>query len=222
MARPVQPTTVLLQRIRAQDKQALNDLLAQIQPEVEKCVRRIRSPQIKRYFDTLDTSQDFMVDLVRYLPGVQIEDGDTFRRLMFRMVKNTLLDQNDYIKAARRRLCDVQPLGSDTVLDLDLPRQIVSGPSTVVDQEEQNARIRLALGLLPPDEQELVLRHQFEHQTFGEIGKRMGLSEDAARMRFNRTMVKLTGLIGKLRRGDLKHVLDDADRADETGAAEAV
>ena len=63
---------------------------------------------------------------------------------------------------------------------------------------------RLDPELLEPEDRQVVMLRQWHEFEFAEIGQRMGLSEDAARMRFQRALPKLARKLEGLRRGELE------------------
>ena len=61
--------------------------------------------------------------------------------------------------------------------------------------------MRLALELLEPEDRQVLLLRQWQELEFAAVGARMGLSEDAARMRFQRALPKLAKKLEALRSG---------------------
>jgi RNA polymerase sigma factor (sigma-70 family) len=201
--------TRLLRRIRDNDSGALAELLGAYGAQIERWVRKERGQVVGSRFETMDCVQDVTLDLVRYLPNVKIADSQAFRALLYRMIQNSLRNKYDYLTARRRSLAREQPIGTDTVLDLDPPDPRASTPSSLVAKEERRAWIRLGLALLDGEDQEVVLRHQFEGESFTDMSRSLGSTPDAVRMRFNRALIKLNTVVGKLRRGKARELADD-------------
>jgi len=67
--------------------------------------------------------------------------------------------------------------------------------------------LQLALELLEPAEREIVLGRQWQGLTFKELGEGLGISEEAARKRFDRAVAHLAQLVQRLRSGQLRDVL---------------
>ena len=63
--------------------------------------------------------------------------------------------------------------------------------------------MRLALELLDPEDRQLIVLRQWDNLEFNEIGEKMGLAPDAARMRFNRALPKLAMKVQQLQRGQI-------------------
>lgn len=194
-------TTRLLELAQGGDRAALDDLLAQVMPLIERCVRREQGALIRSKYETVDCAQDVAIDLIRYLPRVQVNNRRTFHALLYRMVQSSLHNKYDFLTAHRRAITREKPLQAGTVLILDPPDPNAPTPSMVMAKEERRSWIRFALALLKPEEQELIFRHQFDDESFIEIGEALGTSPDAVRMRFNRALTRLNSMVGKLRQG---------------------
>ena len=193
-------TTYLLVRVREGDRRALEELLERILPRIEMWVRRKSGRDVASKFDPLDCVQDVALNLVQYLPKVEIQDSDALYGLLYRMAVNTLQSKREYLMARRRRLTLERPLDAGGSVTLDPPDQGES-PSMQVSRAERQAWIRFALALLPEDDQELIFRHHYDGESFVEIGEARGTTPDTQRMRFNRAMAKLNSIVGKLKRG---------------------
>ena len=95
-----------------------------------------------------------------------------------------------WIHAQRRAIAKVRPLPPDTVLNLDLPRDKVKTPSKAAEKHEGEAWVRLGMEFLGPEDRQVLILRQWQGLSFKEIGKEIGTSENAARMRhdcFNTT-----------------------------------
>jgi RNA polymerase sigma-70 factor (ECF subfamily) len=80
-------------------------------------------------------------------------------------------------------------------------------PSAAADRNEKRAWIRLALELLDTADRDVVLLRQWDGLSFAEVGERLGIREDAARMRFERAVARLARLVARLRAGEIAQVL---------------
>lgn len=203
--------TRYLERIRENDAGALADLLDRYLPVIETWVRRERGDLVRSGFETVDCVQDVALDLVRYLPNVEVANTEAFRGLVYRMIQNSLRNKYHYLQVRRRSLAREDPLGSDTVLRLDAIEESAAGPITVLDEREKQAWIRFALALMDPDDQVLLMRRIYDGESFPRLAEELAIEPDAARMRFNRAKAKLYLLIGRLRRGRLEELCSDAD-----------
>ena len=77
-------------------------------------------------------------------------------------------------------------------------------PSQHAQRKESSAWVRIGLELLDPEQRELVILRQWEGKSFSEIGAKLNIHENAARMRFQRALKKLGEEVCKLRGGDVE------------------
>ena len=98
---------------------------------------------------------------------------------------------------------------SDTVLSLDPPVDTVTRPPQAAERDEQQAWVRLALEFLAPLDRETIWLHEWENLNFRQIGERLNISEDAARMRFQRALPKLAKRVQELQSGKVGDVLEE-------------
>ncbi|HKE01888.1 MAG TPA: sigma-70 family RNA polymerase sigma factor, partial [Planctomycetota bacterium] len=128
--------------------------------------------------------------------------------------ENTLRDRHKWFTARRRAAALERPLPPSTVLTLRQSTRRGETPSRRVDRDEKEAWVRLALDLLDDEPRELIVLHEWEGLPFAEIGARIGTTEDAARMRYQRAVAKLALKIGELRRGEVESAVG-GDAGDE-------
>ena len=207
MIRTGSPTALLLDSWNAGDRTALDSLLERHLPWIELLVRRRLGPRLRRKHQTGDIVQEAVVKFLRYGPRIQIASDDAFRALFARIVENVLRDENDWFAARRRSLALEKPLPSTTILHLQAVRGTEDSPSRVVQKQEQEAWIRLGIELLDPKERTILVLHEWDRESFLKIGKRYGISKDAARMRFQRALKRLAGMVVMLRRGQILKAL---------------
>jgi len=200
--------TSLLEPYYSGDEDSLNKLLEEYLPWIHTQVRRRLGPFLRQKEQSSDYVQEAMFQFLRDSPKLQISDGKQFRALMARIVENVLRDRNDWFRAQRRAIASERPLPSDTVLNLDPPQgEARASPSQVALQHEREAWVRLGLDLLEQEQRRIILLRDFEGLTFGEIGKALDISYDAARLRYNRAFEVLTEKVWVLRYGRLEDAL---------------
>ena len=201
-------TVQFLQAWNQGDRKGLDSLLAHHLPWIQAHVRKRLGSLLRNRGETVDFVQDAMIQFLQYGPRIQITDDNHFRALMMRIVENTIRDKHDWFTAKRRALSRENPLPRDTILCLDPPRARVRTPSMEAHESEQEAWIRLGMELMDPEDREVLILRQWEDLPFAEIGERLGLSEDAARMRNNRAVSKLGKIVGNLRRGKIAGLVE--------------
>lgn len=194
-------TTQLLRLWHEGDRKALEALIGRELPWVRAQARRRLGPLLKARAETEDYVQEALLEVLRYAPRFFVADGDRFRALLLRILENVIRDEHDRYSAFRRDVSRERPLPPDSVLHLDPPAGSVNRPSQEAERAEWEAWVRLGMELLDPEVRHvLVLRH-WDGLSFADMGKALGIGEDAARMRLNRATASLAGRIQELRAG---------------------
>ena len=202
-------TRQLLQRLRAGDRTALDALLARDLHWIRGDVRRRLGPALRTRLESADIVQEAMVEFLRYGAPFLVSDQEQFRRLAARVVENVIGHQYDRFTAQRRELQRERPLPSEDVLDLDARRAGHGTPSQDAQRREREACVRLGLELLEAQDREAILLREWDALPLAEMGTRLGISEDAARMRYKRAVLRLARKVRQLREGKLAESLDE-------------
>ncbi len=199
----------LLVRWQLGDRMALNALLEIHLPWIQQHVNRRLGPLLRRRGDPEDFVNDAVLEILTYAPRFHVQSEALFRGLVARVVENTLRDQHERYTAQRRSLSRERGLPSDSQLLRDPPTSSPTTPSQIVDTNERKAWIRFGTELLSPMDREAVILRSRMHLSFVEIGARLRISPDSARMRFERAMIRLGDLVAQLRRGELQRLPED-------------
>lgn len=197
-------TRVLLEKWHAGDRAAIDALVARDLPWIRDYVHGRLGALLRARGETMDYVQDAVIGLLGYVPRFLTNDRARFRALVARIVENHLRDAHDFHSAEKRAPARERELPPDSVLDLDGGGKAVTQPGSAVARNEQDAWVRLALELLEPEDRKILMLRQWHELDFAEIGRRMGLSQDAARMRFQRALPKLALQLKALRSGALE------------------
>jgi DNA-directed RNA polymerase specialized sigma24 family protein len=112
--------------------------------------------------------------------------------------------------ARRRNWARERPIPADTVLYLDPAKRAGETPSVAANRNEEEAWVRLGLELLDPEKRDLVVLRQWDQLSFAEIGEKLAITENAARLRYLRALNDLSNTITALRRGDVAAALTTA------------
>jgi len=204
------PTTrVLLTRWHEGDELARDELLARHLGWIQSRVHERLGPELRARGTTGDYVHDIACEILQYMPRFLVQDGDRFRALICRIVENVLRDRSDWYAAKRRSRSRERPLPSDTVLHLDPPRQRVATPTTDADRKEREAWVRLGLELLDGVDRAVLVRREWEGETFTKIAAQLGMSVDAAERRYKRAFERLAMKVRALRRGDLDRAIEE-------------
>jgi RNA polymerase sigma-70 factor (ECF subfamily) len=208
-------TAELLLRWAQGDPQALADLVQQDGSWIENHVRRRLGPLLRRRADTQDVVQNTLLEVLRCGPRFVCADRGHLRALLAKMVENVLRAQAAHDQAGMRDVRrEVRPAvrtDSGSVLILDARSAAVTRPSLAAERSETRDWVRLALELLDPEDRNIVQWREQDELSFAEIANRLGVAEDAARMRFNRALPKLARKLKALRAGNLESVLGSDD-----------
>ena len=97
-------------------------------------------------------------------------------------------------------------------------RSDAAGPPTVAARAEELGWIRLGLEFLPATERRLVRERTFEERDFASIAADCSMTRDAARMRYQRALLKLAGIVQRLQQGELDGLLTERQGADESSS----
>lgn len=196
-------TPLLLERWHRGDDQALAALVELHLPWLREHVQRRLGPFLRRHGEAEDYLQDAVLDFLRDAPRFQVRDGAQLRGLLARVVENTLRDKNDWFRAKRRDLARAATVPSDSVLALDPALQRSTTPSRDATRNEIRDWVRLGLELLEAEERKVILAREYEDRSFVEIGAELGMTANAARMRWVRAVARLAEVMQQLKNGTL-------------------
>ncbi|MFH2000889.1 MAG: sigma-70 family RNA polymerase sigma factor [Planctomycetota bacterium] len=201
-------TSMLLNQWHAGDPAGLQGLLEAHLPWLRSYAHTRLGHVLRSKAETQDYVQDAVLEFLLYAPRVHISDKDHFRALLVRILENVMCSKYDWFTAKRRWVAKERPIPSDTVLRLDPPEGGTKTPSRALQQSEEEAWVRLGLELLDSGGRELLILRQWEKMSFAQIGRQLGITEDAARMRHNSAMGRLGEKIWLLREGRLPQALE--------------
>ncbi|MCC6781728.1 MAG: sigma-70 family RNA polymerase sigma factor [Planctomycetes bacterium] len=201
-------TVDLLRAWHGGDRAALLALVDRDREWVFARVRRGRGPLLQRDADTIDHVQDLMLEVLEYSPRFLVRDRAQFRALVARMIDNLLIDG---ARRAARRPRFASPVtaqtGQESIVSLDPALRVSDAPPERAAQAEELDWLRLGLEFLDDDERKVVRAHRLEGRTFVEIGSELGLEPNTVRMRCNRAVLRLAGIVRRLQSGGLDDLL---------------
>jgi len=191
----------------AGDPEALARLLERNLAWIRRRVEKRMGPLLEAKGSATDYVQDAMVEILRYGPRFVLSDEAQFRALMAKIIENVLRGRHDWFTAGRRAAAKERPIESESLIELDPASATGTTPSQALDRSDSVEMLRLAIGLLEEDDREVVVLRQWDGLPFEEVGFRLGISADAARMRFQRALVEVAAKVSLLRRGELGALL---------------
>jgi RNA polymerase sigma-70 factor (ECF subfamily) len=190
-------TSVLLQRLRSGDRDALVALFDHYRPRLRQMLRLRMDPRVAARFDASDVLQDAYLDAAHqiegYLQHSQVDIYVWLRELAWERLLNL---QRRHLGAKCRAVeRDVPlPAESSALLAKALLAQGPS-PSQAVLQEELRRRLQRALEKLKPPDREVILMRHYEEMSNGEVAQTLGLSASAATMRYGRALFRLKEIL---------------------------
>jgi RNA polymerase sigma factor (sigma-70 family) len=209
------PTRALLERWRDGDQGAIDLLLQRELPWVRELVRRHLGPKLKGRMGESDCVQEAMLDFLRDGVRFVVADRHQLRGLLARIVDNNLRDQDAWWRARRRAADREQPLPSRSSLDLAATG---ARPSAAAHAGEAREWVRLAVELIDPEDRKVIVRRDWDGVEFTELGAELGLSANAARMRWVRAVARLGDKVAELRSGrTLRAVREESVLASRAG-----
>lgn len=196
----------LLHRWRQGEPAALDALIERNRDFLRGYVGARVGARLRARAEIDDFVQEALLRAVAFAPGIEPCDTVQVQALLARIAENVLRDQHDH-HAAQRRNAERETLMSPS--ELDRPAWTATTPARHAGRREDHTWVRLAVELLEAEDRVVVMRHQWQGETFKSIGERLGIGESGARMRFQRALPKLLRKVQMLRSGKI----DDALRA---------
>ncbi|HRG96082.1 MAG TPA: RNA polymerase sigma factor [Polyangiaceae bacterium] len=171
----------LLHRATLGDRAAMNDLLEEVAPVIEK--------QLLRYPVSDDDRRDLLqAALIQITRRVGSFRGDSsFSTWLFRVTANEALMMMRSQRRLRARIS-----GGYELDDLaDLAGTVEHGAEHAAAQLEEAAAVQEAIRTLPDDYREVVVAHYASDLSLHEIAATMSLTESAVRSRLHRARARL-------------------------------
>lgn len=204
-------TTELLRRWRDGDEGALAELMRQSLPLIRRAARAKLGAELRAKVTTDDVVQEAVLDFLRNGPRDLPVDSNQLHALLVRIVVNTVRDQGQWFRAARRHLARERNLASS---QLPIDEHGATDPVDTAARGELATRLRLALELLDERDRRLIVWREWQKRAFADIGSELQIGEEGARSAFRRALLHLRETMARLRRGELEAVLGELDRRD--------
>lgn len=190
-------TQQLLNHAREGDGDAVNALLERHRNAVRRMIDLRMDQVLKRRVDASDIVQEVMIEANRRLNDYLADPSMPFHLWLRQMAKDRLIDAHRRHRGAARRSMDrEQPLATaaSNESSLDLMAQLRDTeltPAAAATWHELERRFQIACDQLDTQDQEVVLMRHFEHLSNGETAEALGLTPQAASMRYLRAMRRL-------------------------------
>jgi RNA polymerase sigma-70 factor (ECF subfamily) len=189
-------TSVLLERIRRGDRQALGQLLSRVRPDLCDFVDNHLDARLRARLDPSDIVQDVHLEVVRRIDDFLRRRPMPFHLWLRKTAYERLLNLRRDHQRARRSVEREVPMPERS--SLLMVRPLLHGPSTPSNQAEAREiaeRIRKAVAeLLERDREILTMRHT-EELSYEEIGCLLEIKPAAARQRYGRALIRLQSVL---------------------------
>lgn len=198
----LQPTQVLLDRVRQGDGAAVNGLLERHREAIKRMIGRRMDRVVQHRVDASDIVQDVMIEANRRLGDYLANPIMPFQLWLRHMARDRLIDAHRRHRVASSRSVDREvslavPDDGDRS-QADLAGQIADReltPAAAATWHELERRFAAAVETLDEADRQIVLLRHFEHLSTAEAAETLGLSKAAAGMRYLRAMRRLRVLL---------------------------
>jgi RNA polymerase sigma-70 factor, ECF subfamily len=182
------PTSAdLLRRAKAGSADALDELYERCGGRLLAYIRLRIGRDLRTKLESRDILQVTLLKSLEHLTEFRGSHTPSLMAWLAKIADHEIRDRVDYHRRERR------DAAREVVIDTDaaLPAPARSALTKAIFNERA-AELERALESLAPDHREIILLRKFEELPFGEIGRRLGRSEDACRMLLARAMTALT------------------------------
>jgi RNA polymerase sigma-70 factor (ECF subfamily) len=190
-------TERLLDRVRAGDRQAFEELLVQYRPNLRRFVVLRLDLRLRARVDPSDIVQEAQLEAVRRLDAYLADPVLPLPLWLRQLAQDRLvMAYRRHVKAACRGVRQEVPLPEKS--SLVLARQLLargSTPSQKLEREELVRRVRQAVAQLADADREILLMRSFEGLAFEEVSCLLKIDAAAARKRHGRALLRLGKLL---------------------------
>src|SRR5215470_9565401 len=191
-------TIVLIERARAGDRDAVNEIFARYRDRLQRMVDLRLDRRLQARIDASDVIQEAYVDVVSRLdeylrdPRVplflwlRLVVGDRLTKLHRHHLGTQMRDANLEVSLYRGAL----PAASSAALAAQLLGKHTS-PTEAAVRAERILRVQEALNTLDPMDREILSLRHFEELTAAETAQVLGIEEAAAAKRYFRALKRL-------------------------------
>ncbi|HYH69171.1 MAG TPA: sigma-70 family RNA polymerase sigma factor [Urbifossiella sp.] len=179
------PDRDLLAAARAGDRAALGRLMDTFRGYLLAVADGELAPGVRPKAQPSDVVQDAFLEAYRVFDKFAGAEPEQFRAWL----RGILLYK---VSDAHKRYLDAAKRDRDREEPLDAARDTVAGagptPSGAASRDEEARLVSAALGRIDPTDRQVIVWRNWDAVPFAEIGRRLGRSEDAARMLFARAL----------------------------------
>lgn len=173
---------------------AIAQLLEAYRPLLLKLANAQLDPELRQKAAASDLVQNSLIKASLAFPGCKFQSvQDVISWLQEILANEVVTAHRRYRKAKKRDARRERPISSPySRMWIDyLSIHSQTDDSVALSREEVIVAVRLALDRLPPHYRQVITWRYADGLTFSQIGLKLGSSEDAARMLWNRAMKRL-------------------------------
>ena len=186
-------TQALLEKVRAGDAAALEQLFARHRPYLRRVIEARLDRKLSARVDASDVIQETQLDAARRIEKFLDLASVPFKVWLRKTAHERLLDiRRRHAGAARRSVERETELADRTALEFaQLLTRSASTPSRQMSKEELVQRVRRAVAELPAVDREILLMRSLEGLSYSEAGYILDIDPDVARKRHGRALMRL-------------------------------
>ena len=173
------PDPDLFLRAGSGDQEALGQVVALCQERLLARIRLMMGPEARACLESGDVLQDVLSEAIRGLRAGDLRDERTFLRWVTAIARHHIVDE-----VRRRREQSMDALSSE--LSAGAPSAVAC-----LTSEEAVQRLVEAMEELEPTRQRAVELRALEGQSWADVARALGRSEDAARKLYHRALLEL-------------------------------
>jgi RNA polymerase sigma-70 factor (ECF subfamily) len=195
-------TTRLLERARAGDKQALNELIGRHRARLRRMVELRLDRRLQSRIDASDVIQEAYVEVVRRLGEYLSEPSYPLFLWLRLIVGERLLKLHRHHLGTKMRDAELEvsiyrgalPAASSAALAAQLLGKHTS-PTQAAIRAERMMRLQEALNTLDPMDREVLSLRHFEELSLVETALSLGIEQSAAAKRYVRALKRLKAVL---------------------------
>jgi RNA polymerase sigma-70 factor (ECF subfamily) len=186
-------TQRLLERVRAGDRLAFEELFARHRSYVRQVVELRLDPRLRARLDPSDVVQETHLEAFRRLPDFLNRRPMPFRLWLRKTAHERLIMLRRRHLEAGRRTTRREVALPDQSSQLLAQRLLAKGPppGQHLDQEERVRRVHQAVAQLSEADQEILFMRNFEGLSYQEMAYLLEIDPAAARKRHGRALLRL-------------------------------
>jgi len=185
------PTRIQIDRLRAGDREAANELFKRHLPSLQRAVRARVPRSLRHRLDEDDLVQQTLVQALTHLDRFECRGEGAFLAWLSRIAANAALDA---LKRPDLKRLNPDEAGDPVPLD-ELPGDGTT-PSGIMTRDEEQERLMAALDGLAPEHREILIEREILGLDLDALAEAHGKSKDAVRMQVQRAREALARRLG--------------------------